>query len=160
VDEPAIIKFIGDNLAMVDREVVHYHYSLLHRIDSLELLNKWEEGVHGVTPKENLSKHKSMLKAQRTNHGNTLTPLVWQLDFHSFFNPHSGRLHPEVERGLVDIYNISSRFLHNYSCYPLREFLLLMHKFHLSFGLRPIDDLRFPIGGPVLNVDLPNKPSR
>lgn len=59
--KPTIVEFIGDNLAVVDREVVHHNYSFLQGVDPLELLHEREEGVHGVTPKENLSKHKSML---------------------------------------------------------------------------------------------------
>ena len=118
------------------------------------------EGVYVVAPKENLSKHKSMVKAQCTNHRNTLTPLVWQLHLHSSFNPHSGRLHPEVERRLVDLDNICGWFSHYSSSNPLRELLLLVHEFHLPFGFGPIHYLRFPIGGPMLYVDLPNQPCR
>ena len=77
MDEPFAIEFIGDKLAVVDREVVHHHYPLLKAMYPFELLNEWEEGVHGVTPKENLSKHQSMVKAQRTNHRYALPPLVW-----------------------------------------------------------------------------------
>ena len=68
MDEPFIIEFIGDKLAVVDREVVHHNYPLLKAMYPFELLYERQEGVHGVTPKENLSKHKSMVKAQCTNH--------------------------------------------------------------------------------------------
>ena len=77
MDEPFVIEFIGDKLAVVDREVVHHHYPLLKAMYPFELLYERQEGVYCITPKENLSKHKSMVKAQCTNHRNTLTPLVW-----------------------------------------------------------------------------------
>ena len=61
MDEPFAIEFIGDKLAVVDREVVHYYYSLLHGVDPLEFLNKGEKGVHCVAAKENLRKQKSVV---------------------------------------------------------------------------------------------------
>ena len=61
-----------------------------------------------------------------------------------------------MEGGFVDVYDISGRFLHDYSSDPLGELLLLVHEFHLPFGLRSVNDLRFPIGGSMLYVDLPN----
>ena len=68
MDEPSVVELLSHYLAVVDREVVHHNYPLLHWIDPFELMNEWEKGVHGVALKENLSKHKSMLHTQSTYH--------------------------------------------------------------------------------------------
>jgi hypothetical protein len=106
VHEPPVVEFLFHYLAVVDREVVHHHDPLLQRVDPFELLNEGEKGVHCVAAKENLRKHKSVVDTQSTNHGNALTPLIGHLDLHSSFDPHSGRLHPEVEGGLIDVDDI------------------------------------------------------
>ncbi len=61
--------------------------------------------------------------------------LVWHLDLHSSFDPHSGRLHPEVEGGLIDVDDVRCRLVHEDPDDLLGELLLLVHQLHLSFGL-------------------------
>ena len=101
--EPFVIELVLHDLAVVDREVVHHHDTLLKGVDPLERFNEGQEGIHGIAAQENLCKHKSMLYTQRPNHGDTLPSLVWQLYLHAFFDPHPRRLHPEVEGGLIDV---------------------------------------------------------
>jgi hypothetical protein len=100
----------------MDREVVHHHDPLVQRVDLLELLNKGEKGVHCVAAKENLRKQKSVVDTERTYHRYALTPLVGHLDLHSTFDPHSGRLHPEVESCLINIYDVGVRLIHDCHC--------------------------------------------
>ena len=76
-----------------------------------------------------------MLNAQSPYHRNALTPLIWQLDLHTFLDPHSGRLHPEVEGGLVNVYHICCWLVHSYLDDSLGEFLLLEHQLDFPFGL-------------------------
>jgi hypothetical protein len=54
-----------------------------------------------------------VVDAQSTYHGNALPPLIRHLDLHSSLDPHSGRLHPEVESCFVNVNDIRSWFRHN-----------------------------------------------
>ena len=101
-----------------------------------------------------------MLHAQCPNHRNALTPLIWQLDLHALLDPHPRRLHPQVEGGLVDVDDIGQRLVHEDPDDSLGELLLLVHQFYFPFGLRAIDNLGFPIGGPMLEIDLTDEPRR
>ena len=67
-----------------------------------------------------------MLYTQCFYHRDALAPLIWQLDFHSFLDPHFGRLHPEVEGSLIYVDNVCHSFVHEDPYDSLGELLLLM----------------------------------
>jgi len=87
-----------------------------------------------------------MLYTQGPNHGNALTPLIWQLDLHSLLYPYPRRLHPQVKGGLIYVDDICQWLVHEDSDDPLRELLLLVHQLHFPLGLRAIYDLGLSIG--------------
>ncbi len=74
--EPFVIELVLHDLAVVDREVVHHHDTLLKGVDPLERFNEGQERVHCIGPNENLCKHKSVLDTQGANHRYTLAPLI------------------------------------------------------------------------------------
>ena len=59
--EPSIIELVLHDLAVVDREVVHHHDTLMQGVDLLERLDEGEERIHRIGPNENLCKHKSVI---------------------------------------------------------------------------------------------------
>jgi hypothetical protein len=126
----------------------------VQRVDLLELLNKGEKGVHCVAPKENLRKQKSVVNTQSTYHRDALTPLIWHLNLHSSFYPHSGRLHPEVESCLIYVDDVGVRLIHDCHCDLRGELLLLVQQLTFPFRLGSIDNLGFPIGGPMFYIYL------
>ena len=101
-----------------------------------------------------------MVDTQSSNHRYALTPLIGHLDFHPTFDPHSGRLHPEVEGGLINVDYICGWFRHHSPGNLRGELLLLVQQLTFPFGLGPVDDLRLSIGGPMFNVDLSDQPRR
>ena len=65
-----------------------------------------------------------------------------------------------MEGGFVNIDDVVLWLLHQGSGDLLGEFLLLMFEFNLSGCLGAVDDLRLAVRGAVLQVELPDRPSR
>ena len=65
-----------------------------------------------------------------------------------------------MEGRLVNVDDISQWLSHDSPCDPLGELLLCMHQLSFSIHLRAVDDLRFPVGSTVLNIDLADQPGR
>ena len=67
-----------------------------------------------------------MVNTPYTNHGNTLPTLIGHLHLYPTFDPHSGRLHPEVEGGLVNVNDIGGLLGHQSPGDSRGELLLLV----------------------------------
>jgi hypothetical protein len=65
-----------------------------------------------------------------------------------------------VESRLVNVDDVGSWFRHHSPGDLRGELLLLVQQLTFPFGLGPIDNLGFPIGGPMFDIDLPNQPRR